>query len=326
MKRSNLIQKKFYKLLLSFALVLFGVVLALNPARYCTACFEGICLWAECVLPSLFPFIVVSSLLCGLGAIDATLAPFKRVCKRFKINPAAIPLFILSAVSGYPAGSRLLSEYYLNGKISSSEAQTLAPLCSIPSPAFALSTVGFKAFGGGYSGVKLLFAAYLTVVLSGVIYALIPKKNQGVERPVALNKASDNLLYDSFYGAVSAVLTAGGFICFFYVLSKAVSDYNLLTPLTICLRPIMGEACDGLALGLVEPTGGIFTAAKFGGFFALPIAGFLLVFGGASILGQQLCYLTKCGVKPKSFVFLKFIQGLVAFIILCLLQLICLSQ
>ena len=322
MKRSYVFQKKFYKLIICFALVLFGVVLAVNPARYCTVCFEGICLWAECVVPSLFPFMVVSSLLCGLGAIDLACSPFKRVCKRFKISPAALPLFLLSAVSGYPAGSRLLCEYYSNGKISTSEAQTLAPLCSICSPTFALGTVGFKAFGGGYHGVKLLFAAYLSVILVSVIYALIPKKNKVVERPATLNKTGGNLLYDSFYGAVCAVLTAGGFICFFYVFSKALSDYNLLTPITIWLRPIMGEACNGLTLGLIEATGGIFTAAKSGGFFALPIAGFLLVFGGASILGQQLCYLIKCGVKPKSFVLIKFIQGLIAFIILCLIQLI----
>ena len=126
------------------------------------------------------------------------------------------------------------------------------------------------------------------------------------------------MLYDSFYGAVNAVLCAGGFICFFYTLSKAVQDYNLLLPLTALLRPLIGESADGLCLGLIEATGGIFAAAKSGGYFALPTAGFLLVFGGGSILLQQLCYLTKCNIKPASFIFIKFIQGVAAFIILCL--------
>ncbi|MGN1104055.1 MAG: hypothetical protein ACI4QI_04190 [Candidatus Coproplasma sp.] len=321
-KRSDNFRKKFNKALICFALVLFGGVLALNPQRYTAVCFEGLCLWAECVLPSLFPFMVVCSLLCGLGAVNALAAPFERVCKKLKINPATLPLFLLSAVSGYPAGSRLLCEYYSSGKISESEVKTLAPLCSIPSPAFVLGTVGFKAFGGGYYGVKLLFAAYASVILCSAVYALLSKDKSDIKRPLAPTIKSGELLEGSFYSAVCAVLTAGGFICFFYTLSRAVSDYNLFLPLTIWLRPVIGDACDGFASGLIEATGGIFSAAKAGGFFALPVAGFLLIFGGASIIGQQLCYLTKCNVNPKSFVFLKLIQGLTAFIILCIIQLI----
>ncbi|MGN0807288.1 MAG: hypothetical protein ACI4MN_02445 [Candidatus Coproplasma sp.] len=320
-KRSYFNLKKIYKFLICFVLFAFCGVLALNPERYTKACFEGICLWAECVLPSLFPFMVAISLLCGLGAINAIAKPFERICKKFNFNPAIFPLFLLSAVSGYPAGSRLLSEYYLSGKISQADAKALAPLCSIPSPAFALGTVGFKAFGGGYYGVKLLIAAYLSVILTSVIYAFFIRKKQGERRLCKLSEKKGDLLYDSFYGAVCAVLTSGGFICFFYTLSKAAFDYNLFLPITALLRPILGEAADGFALGLIEATGGIFSAAKAGGFFALPTAGFALVFGGASIIGQQLCYLTKCAIKPKSFVLIKFVQGLITFSILCIIGL-----
>ena len=315
--RSFLNPKKIYKAFACIALALFGAVIALNPQRYAAVCLEGICLWAECVLPSLFPFMVVSLLLCGLGAINAVSAPFERVCKKLNFPPAALPLFLLSAVSGYPTGSRLLSEYYSSGKISASQANTLAPLCSICSPAFALGTVGFKAFGGG-CGVKLIIAAYLSVIATTLIYALLPKKKQRSGRLTPKVKRGGDLLYDSFYGAVNAVLCAGGFICFFYTLSKAVQDYNLLLPLTALLRLIVGDCADGLCLGLIEATGGIFAAAKSGGYFALPTAGFLLVFGGGSILLQQLCYLTKCKIKPSSFVLIMFIPGVAAFIILCL--------
>ncbi|MGN0823977.1 MAG: hypothetical protein ACI4MB_02775 [Candidatus Coproplasma sp.] len=317
-KKSYFNPKKIYKAVICIALALFGAVIALNPQRYTAVCLEGICLWAECVLPSLFPFMVVSLLLCGSGAINAASAPFEKVCKKLNLSPAALPLFLLSAVSGYPAGSRLLSEYYSSGKISDSQAKILAPLCSICSPAFALGTVGFKAFGGGYCGVKLILAAYISVIATTLIYALLPAKKQRGECLAPKKIKGGDLLYDSFYGAVNAVLCAGGFICFFYTLSKAVQDYNLLLPLTALLRPLIGDCADGLCLGLIEATGGIFAAARTGGYFAVPTAGFLLVFGGGSILFQQLCYLTKCKIKPSSFIFIKFIQGVAAFFILCL--------
>ncbi|MGN1373605.1 MAG: hypothetical protein ACI4VK_06150 [Candidatus Coproplasma sp.] len=321
-KRSHLYPKKTFKALVCLALALFGGAIAINPERYTKVCFEGICLWAECVLPSLFPFMVVCSLLSGLGAINAISAPFASGCKKLKINPAALPLFLLSAVSGYPAGSRLVSEYYSSGKLSANEAKNLACACSICSPTFALGTVGYKAFGGGYYGVKLLFSAYVSVIVISVVYSLLHKDKGEDRRLPPVDIKGGDLIFNSFYGAVTAVLTAGGFICFFYTMSQVAYDFNVFAPLTIWLRPILGDSCDGLALGLIEATGGCFAAAKAGGFFALPVAGFLLVFGGASIIGQQLCYLTKCGARAKSFVAMKFIQGLASFTILCVLQLI----
>lgn len=312
---------KINKFILCAVLAVFACALLVNPQRYCAVCFGGVCLWAESVVPSLFPFMVISLLLSGLNAFNALQKPFKKLYEKTGITPSVLPLIVLSSVSGYPAGSRLVYEYYNCGKISGSEAKKLAPLCSCCSPAFALGTVGYKAFGGGYYGVKLILAAYISVISVSVIYALLPGKKDKEKLQPLVKKQSGNLLYDSFYGAVSAVLCAGGFICFFYTLAQVLIDLKVLAPLTFVLQPLLGEAGAGLAAGLCEATGGIFSAAKAGGFFALPVAGFLVTFGGASILLQQLCYLVNCGVKSKSFIFLKFIQGAVTFILLCLFQL-----
>lgn len=300
----------------------FAICLTANPKRYAAACFEGICLWAECVVPSLFPFTVVCLLICGLGGIERLCAPFKGVCKRLKLPTAAVPLFLLSAMSGYPTGSKLLTEYRLSGKITESEAQTLAPLCSVCSPTFALSTVGYKAFGGTYYGVKLLIAVHLATLLTAVFCKPFKKKGTPIAAPPQATKKNDDLLYDAFYGAVVAVLCAGGFICFFYTVSQAVADLNLLVPLNFVLRPVFGENSQKVASGLIEATGGCFAAAKAGGFFALPTAAFLLAFGGASILFQQLAYLKKCNVSAKRFVAIKLLQGLIAFMLVCLTQII----
>ena len=115
---------------------------------------------------------------------------------------------------------------------------------------------------------------------------------------------------------------AGGFICFFYTLSKVFADFGIFKPLELAFAPLFGQAAaQGLCTGLCEATGGCFSAAAAGGFFALPIAGFLITFGGASILMQQLCYLNKCGVKAGFFIGFKFLQGVITFALLCLFSL-----
>ena len=49
---------------------------------------------------------------------------------------------------------------------------------------------------------------------------------------------------------------------------------------------------------------------------ALPLAGALVTFGGASILAQQLCYLQKCGVKAAPFILFKAAQAALCFALL----------
>lgn len=315
--------KKLKKLSVCIALVLFGGILIAYPQRYLAVCFDGLCMWAECVLPSLFPFMIISLLLIRLGAARAAAKPFAGLTQKLKLPPAALPLFIMSVCSGYPAGSRILCEYRDNGFIDDADVKKLAPLCSTCGPLFALGTVGAKAFGGGYSGVKLFSACLISVVSTSVLYSMFSKPTDNFKPLNQRAKTDGNALYSVFYGAINASLVAGGFICFFYTLSKVFTDFNIFKPLEMLLSLIFGDgAARGVSTGLCEATGGCFLLAEAGGFFALPLAGFLVTFGGASILLQQLCYLTKCRVGAGYFISFKLVQGVITFALLCLFALI----
>ncbi|MCM1546212.1 MAG: hypothetical protein NC033_04160 [Clostridiales bacterium] len=303
-------------------LLFFGGVLIIFPDRYLSVCFDGLCLWAESVLPSLFPFMIITLLLIKLGAANVAAKPFGKVSQKLKLPNVGVPLFLMSAFSGYPAGSRILYEYCGQGLIDRSEAKKLAPLLSTCGPLFALGTVGERAFGGNGAGVKLLCACLISVVATSLLYCLFSGRKQPSPPLKTLKADGGDALYSSFYGGVTACLVAGGFICFFYTLSQVIADFNIFKPLALILSPLFGgDAANGLCLGLCEATGGCFAVARAGGFFALPLAGFLLTFGGASILFQQLCYLTKCSVKPAFFIGFKFLQGVLSFALLCLFSL-----
>lgn len=312
-------KKNLTKIAACAVLLFFGGVLIIFPDRYLSICFDGLCLWAESVLPSLFPFMIITLLLIKLGAAQVAAKPFNKLSAKLKLPNVGVPLFLMSVFSGYPAGSRILYEYCEQGLIDRSEAKKLAPLLSTCGPLFALGTVGARAFGGNGAGAKLLCACLISVVVTSLLFCIFSGRKQAPPPIKKLNPSGGDALYSSFYGGVTACLVAGGFICFFYTLSQVIADFNILKPLTLVLSPLFGsEAARGLCLGLCEATGGCFAIAHAGGFFALPLAGFLLTFGGASILMQQLCYLTKCGIKPAFFIGFKFLQGVLSFGILCL--------
>lgn len=313
---------KIRKIVYIAALISIAAAIISRPEKYVSACFDGVILWGECVLPSLFVFSVICSLLLATRADKALEKAFLPVAKKLSLPPAALSLFLMGACCGYPAGSRFLYEYRKSGAISEKDCVLLAPLCSSASPLFMLGTVGVKAFSDGETGIKLLATSLFSVILSSLIFCLLCKggrKERNCTSP--LKKPAE--LYDVFYGAVVAVCVAGGFIAFFHVVGEILSDFKILSPLSVPLSYLFGkEKSSALCEGLVEATGGIFALASSGGFFALPLAGFLTVFGGLSIIFQQLAYLQKCGVKSSFFIIVKFIQGILCFSVLCIISLI----
>lgn len=295
-------------------LLFFASVFILYPERYVPLCFNGVKLWAECVLPSLFPFMVVTMIFIRTGVAERAAKPFSGVCKRLKLPDVAAVLFFMSICSGYPAGSRMVAEYYDGGWIDAKDAKKLSVLCSTSGPLFIIGSVGFKMFSDKTAGAKILLAHVLAVLSVSALYFLLSRPTE--HRPKPIPRQSGNILYDCFYSSVVAVVVAGGFICFFYTLAGVLTDFRLLFPLQYALTNAFGADCAGaVSYGLIEATGGCAALAACGG-LALPLAGFLITFGGLSILMQQLCYLLKCGVPPLFFVSVKCLQGGVCFLIL----------
>ena len=298
------------------ALILFAAILALSPEIYVPACFEGIALCAKCVLPALFPFMVITLLLIKTGGAEAMAAPFKRAGDFFGLPKEAAVIFIMSVFSGYPAGSRIVYEYCERGDITKEDAKKLAPMCSTSGPMFMIGSVGQNMFGDKAKGACLMCAHILSVLVLCLVICRLTKSMGNVNAARPLRADGGNALYDSFYSAVVSVIVAGGFICFFYTLSQAARNLNVFALPATLLRPLFGDGADALCCGLIEATGGCAALAAGTSIFALPLAGFLITFGGFSILAQQLCYLTKCGIKPVKFMAVKAAQGALCFVLL----------
>lgn len=311
-------KKKIGYAILCLALATFGAAIIIRPEKYVNCCFQGFAMWAECVLPALFPFMCITLILVKTGIAEKASLPLKRVTGKLKFPPAAAACFILSVCSGYPAGSRVVKEFYDCGAIPPKEAGKVAYLCSTSGPLFIIGSVGFKMFGDKLVGVKMLLSHVLSVVLVSLVIALISKKSTVKEVKRAPKKS--NVLYDAFYGAVIAVTVAGGFIAFFYVVANFCAEISVFYPLEKFFSLFLdGQTSSALCLGLVEATTGCQALSAIGGKLQTALAGFLVTFGGLSILLQQLSYLLGAGVKPLKFIGVKFLQAVLCFLLLLLI-------
>lgn len=312
----KILSAKYRYLPVYLLLCAFAAMLAIAPERYVPACAEGIALWAKCVLPALFPFMVIMLLIIKTGGGELAARPFERACRFFGLPPAAAVIFIMSIFSGYPAGSRIVYEYCERGEITEADAKKLAPLCSTSGPMFLIGSVGNNMFGDKIAGLYLLAAHIISVAVTVLTVCFFTHGKGAAFAARPLKRPNGNALYDSFYSAVISVIVAGGFICFFYTLSRAAADAHILAPLEWLLTPVLGQSAAPFCSGLIEATGGCSALSESGGPLALPLTGLLVTFGGASIIFQQLCYLTKCGVNPLAFTAQKGAQAILCFLLL----------
>ena len=154
-------------LLLFFCLLIF-------PARTFFYACEGVNLWFHTILPSLLPFLILTSLLLETGAarrISARAEVFFQTV--FGLSPAGFYALFLGLFCGFPMGARITAQLYEAEEIDRNEACYLLTFCSSPSPAFLSSYVILTAFSGQIHPGFVFGVLYGSNFLTGFLFRLV---------------------------------------------------------------------------------------------------------------------------------------------------------
>lgn len=250
-----------------------GLLLAF-PQAVQTGVRHGLAVCGELLIPSLFPFLVLSGFVIRSGTangIGRRLSPLMGRVFGFSGNAAAA--MIISLIGGYPSGANAVATLCEQGEIGREEGQRLLHCCVSAGPAFIIGGIGVGMLGSASAGVRLLAAHWLSF---GIV-ALIERRNA---RPVPyLATPSEPLgaaVAQSVHAAAQSLLSMCGFVL---LASGAMSVGDALfgqalSPLWRCLLGCVTE----VSTGCVE-------AARMG--MAAPFwLGAALGFGGLSVHGQ----------------------------------------
>ena len=302
-----------------FCLLLFISILLAVDKRYSTATVNGIMLWATCVLPALFPYFFITTILSSLkvtGKLASRLSPLTTCI--FNVNGSVGYGFFLSVISGYPVGAKTISELKEKGIIGGAESVRASILCSTSSPMFMVGSVGNLMFKSSLFGLLLFLSHLITAVIIGIIFSFYKRK----ERPLPTNafysaNAIDNVLYESAYSSVISVLIVGGLIAVFYLLTEILLNIGLLSPIISFLTMIIKDenTAKSIVLGLFECTKGLSLLSKTTTTLALPIASFFCSFGGLSVIAQSVAYLKKAKIKTTAFILSKILAAVISFFV-----------
>jgi len=217
----RVMKMKRYALIL--AILFCGGLLLLHPETVSAAVRGALSLCAGTVIPSLFPFFVVVSLLLQLGSagfLQGIFAPLMGPLFRMQ-GQCALPL-LTGLLGGYPTGAKTAWELYQQGQISRGEAERLLGFCNNCGCAFLLSFVGSSVLGSPEAGMRLFAVHALSAILTGVILCRLPRGKEPPMLPVNL-PARQISFPQALTGAVASALSSTGNVCAFVALFRVIA-------------------------------------------------------------------------------------------------------
>lgn len=265
---------------------------------------NGLLLWFQTVIPTLFPFMVASKLAVLTGGSRWICKPFLPICSRlFGIHEDGTYTLFSGLLCGYPMGAKTCSDFLEENRISISEGRFLVALCNLPSPMFLLGYL-FKEAGGMLTKGSILFCVYAPLLPLSFLawyYYLRKEKRTSLKcsrlshQMVSVSNFAYHISLEELLAECSQILVSiGGYMMLFSVMAAFVSHTKL---------PVL---CKSLLIGGLEMTTGIHSTASLVSYplsWACMIA--FPVFGGLSGLFQTKSVMKNVGLSIRHYILWK---------------------
>ena len=148
---------KFSSVLFLLLAVFTGLLPFAVPQICQEALREGLVLCGGPLLLSLFPFLVVSSLLIQCPAGERLAVPFRPVVRLIGLdNHCAARVLMIGFLGGFAPAASAAAEAVRTGQMTAEEADALLPACVCSGPSFVILTVGRYLLGSTELGAAVI--------------------------------------------------------------------------------------------------------------------------------------------------------------------------
>lgn len=293
----------------SFLLLILLILMLLHPEITVKGASNGLLLWYSSVVPALFPFMVLSSLIVASGSLSILMAPVRLVFgPLLGLSAEGCYTLLSGLVCGFPMGAKTCADFLSRGQISLREGKFLMAVCNHASPMFLLGYV-YPLFHGNLPLWKLLAAVYGPALLLALPARLLYRngaptgrkpKMQGIAEPQEIpgpNPPSPNQSNPGNLSADEAILSSVEVLCriggLLILFSIAVEFLRGARQLPAGLRLFL--------MGAMEMTTGIRElAAALSYPYSAAAACASLTFGGLSGIFQTKAALGALAQKKKA--------------------------
>ncbi len=277
---------------------------------------KGLDLCAMTVIPSLFPFMVISELIVSSGVGVRVSRLFAKPMRwLFGVSEAGAAAYILGIVCGFPIGAKTAVAMYDRGIMTKKELERLMTFCNNPGSAFVISAVGVSLFGNKKIGIAL----YVCVILSSAVVGYVGKYFLGYKKDCASRNAmiiesdfSVKSITDAVGSSSVSMLTVCAYVVFFSAfvgcIGALLSRFSLPGEIISCI------------FGFFELSSGVGAAAEVANrISAILLCALFVGWSGLSVSFQIMSVCSGRDISFKPFFIAKAAQGILCAIFMGIL-------
>lgn len=263
----------------------------------------------EFIIPTLFPFFVMSGLLIYSG-FAGVLSKYAQGIMRpmFNVAPTGAVAFVLGIISGFPTGAICAKDLYKSGNLSKSETERLLAFCNNSGPLFITGSIGVAVLGKPVYGVALYLIHIVSSIIVGIIFSRY-NKDKHISPPTRINQKEmtvPQVISVSLNEGAKSIITVCFSILFFSAISRALFD---LLPISRELSTILYGICE-------FSTGALRIASlDIDVLYKLILVSFVVGFSGLCVHIQVMAVTADSGLSLKPYIFGKVLHSIIAAVI-----------
>lgn len=282
-------------ILLIFFTLLFFPQISILGAK------DGLLLWYNSVVPTLFPFMILSNIMLKTNSIECFHLLFTPLYRLFpKFNKNLPYLFLLGFFCGYPMGAKTMDDFLSQNLIDKTFAKYSLVLFNHASPMFLIGYILTATLKNKLSVPLFFFIIYMPYLVYGILLALFWNKKKTAlfvcEQSPCCDQNEINIFLDSFF----ILVKVGCYMMLFSILCRFLIFFLPENHFLVILL-----------IGITEVTTGVNFVANS----VLPLCEKIALicgltsFGGLCSLAQTKGVLTKSGLSVSFYFILKLILG-----------------
>jgi sporulation integral membrane protein YlbJ len=288
------------------------------PSLVLESAGRGLALWAGSVLPALLPFFICSDFMISLGIPGIISNYFERCFQKiFQLPGTSAFVFIISIVSGYPMGARIIGTMKRRGEVTDNEGIRMLSFCSNAGPLFILGTLGVGMLNSAEAGGVIAISHYGGALLNGILFRFLfrGEKRKDVtiyNKNYYVNKNNTKTIFEMLTDSILSSLKVLGIIGCFIVIFVYITDLLEALGALTCFKT---DYSQGFFKGIIEMTVGLsqVSASAFLGLrLKSTLAAFLISFGGICVLAQSLSVLKGLKISLWTYLKIKLAHGFIS--------------
>ena len=285
--------KRLFLILLTFCIPFF--LFCFSEIVF-SATEEAISICKDTLLPSLFPFMILSSFISYSGTGLIISAIFSPLTKLLSLPKCTGGIWFTTFIGGFPSGAASICSMYDLNSIDRSFAEQIISCCVCSGPAFLIIAVGKILFNSYKIGLMLFVSQIISVI---ILTAIFCKSNNSQSNATQISLPISVAFVSAVNHSILSLLNIFAFVILFSILIEIMLH---------CFPQF------SIAVSLLEITIGCKIISEQLNSSILPIA-FLTGFGGISVCFQILSIAHHSGLSPKYFWTVRFLNGLLCSLI-----------